>query len=345
MTCKICGKALTRPIFSTPHFDLLMCDCGHVQQDPMGTGEHEYHTPDSLKVRGCFRDLVMTLYDEFSLDNGSRILDVGCGDGELLEAFRRQGCFLYNLEGVEPNANTANRALQKGFKIYPDFNGFTCAPRDIITCIEVLPHVPDLHGFISKIEKVLAPNGAVVFEMPYVVDMVECGRFDMVTPERLHYFSIHTLINLLSEHGLFLQKWLMLPCWRGGSFRAIFSREEARCLPSDSHKVNRAHFSYFQELANNHREAIRNFIILSLDQDVAYYGGGGKAKALVDYITALKPCPTLRVINSPEDLTEIMPDYCLILPINFTDEIMAENQEYVRRGGHFVRPIPLKVLT
>ena len=45
-------------------------------------------------------------------------------------------------------------------------------------------------------------------------------------------------------------------------------------------------------------------------------------------------------VLGPSELLARMPDYTLILPWNFKDEIIAQQAEYRARGGKFVVPIP-----
>ncbi len=45
-------------------------------------------------------------------------------------------------------------------------------------------------------------------------------------------------------------------------------------------------------------------------------------------------------IEPPERVLQSQPDYVLILPWNFKDEIMTQQDEYRRRGGRFIVPVP-----
>jgi hypothetical protein len=45
-------------------------------------------------------------------------------------------------------------------------------------------------------------------------------------------------------------------------------------------------------------------------------------------------------IHAPERLLDDMPDYVLLVAWNYRDEVMRQQQEYLRRGGRFVVPVP-----
>jgi hypothetical protein len=47
---------------------------------------------------------------------------------------------------------------------------------------------------------------------------------------------------------------------------------------------------------------------------------------------------------SPARILEEQPDYLLILPWNFKEEIMEQQSEYRRRGGRFIVPVPEPVV-
>jgi hypothetical protein len=55
--------------------------------------------------------------------------------------------------------------------------------------------------------------------------------------------------------------------------------------------------------------------------------------------------PGVRVpVLPPSAILERRPDFVLILPWNFKDEILAQQADYLRRGGRFIVPVPEPVV-
>ena len=97
------------------------------------------------------------------------VLDVGCGDGRLLEAFASRGVARPLLHGLELSDGSVERARARGFDVrrerFEDA-GFPEAFFQLIVLQQVIEHVGDPAAVLAKIARLLQPGGAVVLETP-----------------------------------------------------------------------------------------------------------------------------------------------------------------------------------
>ncbi|PSU48636.1 bifunctional 3-demethylubiquinol 3-O-methyltransferase/2-polyprenyl-6-hydroxyphenol methylase [Photobacterium frigidiphilum] len=101
---------------------------------------------------------------------GKKILDVGCGGGILAESMANEGADVTGLDmGKEPLTVARLHALETGAKL--DYVLRTAEEQaelhpetyDIVTCMEMLEHVPDPASVIAACAKMVKPNGHVFF--------------------------------------------------------------------------------------------------------------------------------------------------------------------------------------
>lgn len=140
-----------------------------------------------------------------SLDlRGKKILDVGCGYGEMLYVFRsKYGC---EVEGVEASTEAASYGTKIfSVSIHPTlFEDFSSKMRfDVIWCSHVLEHSCDPQGFIEKIRELIKSQGYIYLEVPNILR--PSGGFNLemfLYEEHLQTFSSDNLIKLLRQNGL-----------------------------------------------------------------------------------------------------------------------------------------------
>jgi 2-polyprenyl-3-methyl-5-hydroxy-6-metoxy-1,4-benzoquinol methylase len=106
-------------------------------------------------------------------------LDVGCGQGDVMEAVSK---FTKHISGTD--ASVANRARVmarfKGVGVYQSLKDAPGASFDLVTCTEVVEHLTDeeLEGLLSEVKRVLSPNGFAVFTTPnnenYSANVIQC---------------------------------------------------------------------------------------------------------------------------------------------------------------------------
>lgn len=125
------------------------------------------------------------------------VLDVGCGNGEWLDAFRRRGCVTY---GTEYNEHQRQVALAKGhemlngglFPLIEEGQQF-----DLIVFTEVIEHIQNPIDVLFNFNKLLAEGGIVFITTPNfsAIERYVLGNsWGMICyPEHLTYFTPGTL--------------------------------------------------------------------------------------------------------------------------------------------------------
>ena len=99
------------------------------------------------------------------LHRQGHVLDLGCGEGALLEATGLRGI------GVDLNAERLSLAVEKGLRLIRADGGclpFADASFDVVVCMEVLEHVPRMEAVMAEVARVLRPGGHWIISIPNV---------------------------------------------------------------------------------------------------------------------------------------------------------------------------------
>ncbi len=306
----------------------------------------------------------------------SLALELASNDGYLLQYYAKAGvpCF-----GVDPAPGPVHAARARGIDTVLDFFGLEVAkslraergPVDVLHANNVLAHVADTNGFVAGIATMLKDDGVAVVEVPYVRPLIEHREFDTIYHEHLCYFSVHALDALFARHGLVLQDLRDLTI-HGGSLRLFVGKAGIERRPSVDQRLELEQqlgiddFAFYQDFAkrvDELRASLRSMVldIKARGDRIAAYGAAAKGTILlnacglghelIDFVVDRNVhkhgrfIPGVRIeIQEPEALLREMPEYTLILPWNFKDEILEQQAEYRARGGRFIIPVPDPVI-
>jgi 2-polyprenyl-3-methyl-5-hydroxy-6-metoxy-1,4-benzoquinol methylase len=319
-----------------------------------------------------YTDLIV---ERFRLDKKSQIVEIASNDGYLLQYFVEKGIPVL---GIEPARNVARVAVDKGVPTLTEFFGEECAKRlvgahkhaDLLIGNNVLAQVPQLNDFVAGMKLLLKPRGIITMEFPHLMRLMEGNQFDTIYHEHFSYFSFITAEKVFAAHGLTLFDVEELAT-HGGSLR-IYARHnedgskpvtervsELRASEEQSGFDRMGHYTAFGEQIKETKRKLLSFLIEAkrAGKSVAGYGAPGKGNTLLnycgvrtdflDYTVDRNPykqgkfLPGTHIpIHRPDRIRETRPDYVLILPWNFRDEIMEQMADIREWGGKFVVPIP-----
>ena len=118
---------------------------------------------------------------EFGLGKDSLVVEVASNDGYLLQYFVRREVPVL---GIEPAANVARVAVEKGVPTLVDFFGSKLAKElasagkcaDLIVGNNVLAQVPNLRDFVQGLKLLLKPQGVLTLEFPHLLRLIERKR-------------------------------------------------------------------------------------------------------------------------------------------------------------------------
>ncbi len=319
-----------------------------------------------------YADLIV---DRLGLGQGSLVVEVASNDGYLLQHFVRKGIPVL---GIEPAANVARVAVEKGIPTLVKFFGEQTARElaaagkqaDLICGANVLAQVPKPNDFVKGLQILLKPGGVVTIEFPHLMRLIAESQFDTIYHEHFSYFSFVSAEKIFAAQGLTLFDVEELPT-HGGSLR-VYARHagdttkpitkravELRQREIDGGLLRIETYAHFGEQVKVTKRKLLAFLIeaKSAGKTIVGYGAPGKGNTLLNYCgirtdfidftvdrSAYKQgkfLPGTHIpIHDPERIRQSRPDYVLILPWNFKDEIIQQ-MAYIREwGGRFVVPIP-----
>lgn len=193
---------------------LGLCEnCGHVftlfsvpPEERYQKTEYSYDSSNSKISIEHFKSFADTLISFFKPHPEAMICDIGSNIGTLLGHFRILG--YKNVVGIEPSINIARIAIRNNINTFNSFFSEPVARElssrggvDLLVSANVVNHIDDLKSLVANVNTCLKSNGLFVFEVPYLLDLINSTAFDTIYHEHVNYFGIRSIDNLFRNRG------------------------------------------------------------------------------------------------------------------------------------------------
>jgi methylation protein EvaC len=349
-----------------------------VAREKMFNERYPFFTASSTRMAAHFKDLAAQVMRDRLAERDPFVVEIGSNDGTLLQHVAASG--IRHL-GVEPSSNVAAAAGQKGVLSTSRFfdealacgivRDHGCA--DVILAANCFCHVEDLRGLAAGVERLLKPRGLLIFEDPYLGDIVANAAYDQIYDEHTYYFCVAGVARWLERHELEIVDVAPQPV-HGGSMRYTVARRGARPVEASvrAHLNREAQAGLLRretyERLRGRIEASREALVALLrrlkreGKRVAGYGATSKSTTvlnycaitpdLIEFISDTTPIkqgrfsPGMHIpVRAHAEFVSRYPDHAVLFAWNHGAEIMQKESAYRSGGGKWIAYVPeVKVL-
>jgi SAM-dependent methyltransferase len=325
-------------------------------------------------MRDALAQITAKTQDFVSLAAGDIVVDIGCNDGTLLHSY---GVAKLDRIGFDP-AQNLDTAKDEFLRVPTYFNAasYRAVRGDkkakVVTSIAMFYDLEDPHRFTAEVAEILDDDGIWILQMADLPNMLRSNMFDNICHEHLCYYHLAPLEQLFRAHGLKLVD-VEMNFVNGSSYR-LYIRKNAGPAPGAEGRarIAKVRFDEFNlaldtdapyDTFKQNIERNKHDLLFFLNQakqqgkKVFAYGASTKGNVLLQYcgITpALVPFAADRnpmkwgcwslgsdlPIISEDDARAKQPDYFLVLPYHFLDEMLVRERAFLERGGKFIVPVP-----
>lgn len=353
----------------------VICEnCGHVQlKETLSVNMYdEYLYTPSFSTE--FQEYINTFankLDEAYRGKSKKVVEIGSSNGFLLKKMQKNG---WDVLGFEPSSVLAEAAEKTGVRTEQMYFGSeesirfieTLPSPDLIVARHVMEHLDNLNHIVSLIGEWL-DDGIFVMEVPWLLKIIKEKQFYAFFHEHVSYFSIASIQTLLNRYGLRLID-IEENSLEGGSVVIYATKDNQR--KCERNQIN-AYLEQEKMFCSN--EAVKEFSLEVSKQihkirelvkekkrcgkKLAAWGAGQRGVSLlnlcgltaedIDFVIDINenywwkyiPGDAGIQVVPPDWLREHFVDFILILATGYADEIVNENEEFVKRGGSFINMI------
>lgn len=364
---------------SSGPLSLILCKkCGLVQLkhsynlEELYGSNYGYRSGLNNSMVDHLKNKVSKLEKKYKLKKNDVVIDIGSNDATLLNSYSSK-----NLKkiGIDPTIKNFTKFYKKdtlkinNFFDYETLNNKYFKRAKIITSIAMFYDLEDPNKFVADIYKSLDDSGIWHFEQSYMPLMLNLNSYDTICHEHLEYYSLNVVKNLLESNNLKILD-VEFNQINGGSFAVTAAKKNSNFIPNHSvikwilnneRKLNLLSiktYKKFEKNIQNHRMQLQKLLkeLYKSGKTIIGYGASTKGNVILQYckfndklinciaeinekkFNCYTPGSNIKIVDAKK--LKNTPDYMLVLPWHFRDNIINKEREFIRKGGKLIFPLP-----
>jgi len=306
------------------------------------------------------------------LNTDDIIVDIGSNDSTMLQYYDKK----YKRIGVDPTGKQffqyyGDVELIPTYFTYANFRKvYPIGNCKIVSSISMFYDLPDPVQFAKDIYAVLDEDGIWTCEQSYMPTMLKTNSIDTICHEHLEYYSL-IQIKRIAEMSNFKIIDIKFNACNGGSFRIYFAKRDSSKYMECTELINtiikteidlelmndQIYANFITDCQTEISKLVKFIDTINVDcKNMYIYGASTKGNCLlqfanigedkIKYAVERNPNKVGKMTNtgieiiSEETMRKNPPNYLLVLPWHFREEIIQREDAFLENGGQLVFPFP-----
>lgn len=346
--------------------------CGLVQlkhsfeSEKMYGDNYGYRSGLNISMVEHLDSIVKKIEKKMVLNDDDLIIDIGSNDGTLLSRYNNR-----NLDflGMDPTGIKFAKYYPADVELYADFFAADNVKKvrsnkkaKVVTSIAMFYDLEDPIKFAQDISSVLADDGIWILEQSYLPRMIDTVSYDTVCHEHIEFYCLKQIDYIMKHSGLKVIDVEQNEI-NGGSFQIMVAKENSILEIADAVQElleweskngydELEVYENFRTAIDVNKDEVRKFLDEAKENGklVLGYGASTKGNVMLQYceITSndlkaiadvnedkygcVTPGTHISII-SEDEARKMNPDYFLVLPWHFRNNILNKEKDYMKESG------------
>ena len=334
--------------------------------------DYGYRSSISNTMVSHLKNVSNNLKKKTKLKQKEMVLDIASNDATLLK-FYPSNVITF---GIDPLINKYQKEYKKINHKISDFFSISKIKKKtknkfkIITALSVFYDLEKPNKFLKEVENLLDKNGIFALEFADLSSIINKNMFDTICHEHLEYYSSKIIIDMCKKNNLKVIDILknningsskQFHIVKKNSYFKVNSRKLKKILKYEKNiKINspKTLIKFFKKINETKINLIKLLKLIKLkNKSIHAYGASTKGNVLLQYFGIDKkyidfvaernpkkfglytPGTNIKIVSEKQS-RNMEPDYYLVLPWHFKNEILKRERKIIAKGTQFIFPLP-----